>query len=282
MKRPLILVALFYVVGVLLARSISLPPGVLLASSLSLALLALAWPRMRPLWLCPLIIWTGWSNAELSTAILSPHDLRRILGDQPHLLTVRGVLRETPTLRVFVQDEKESWRTLAQVDLTAMRLNQQPWQPAVGRIAVTTPGMLTNFFASQTVEITGVLHLPKLAAAEGTFDHRAYLKQLGIYYQLETASEQDWQIISSPTQHPLADRFRMWARQALALGLPVEDESLRLEWALTLGWKPALTEEVSEPFVRAATYHIFAVDGLRMAIIFGIFFGLLQIGRAHV
>jgi len=86
-----------------------------------------------------------------------------------------------------------------------------------------------------------------LAAAEGTFDYRAYLQQLGIYYQLDAASEQDWQIISSPAQHPLADRFRMWARQALALGLPVEDESLRLEWALTLGWKTALTEEVSEP-----------------------------------
>src|SRR6185503_15575913 len=67
-----------------------------------------------------------------------------------------------------------------------------------------------------------------------------------------------------------------WAQQALARGLPVEDEALRLEWALTLGWKPALTEEVSEPFVRAATYHIFAVDGLRMAIIFGIFFSLLR------
>ena len=55
-----------------------------------------------------------------------------------------------------------------------------------------------------------------------------------------------------------------------------DHESLRLEWALALGWKTALTEEVSEPFVRAATYHIFAVDGLRMAIIFGIFFGLLR------
>src|SRR4029077_11210713 len=74
----------------------------------------------------------------------------------------------------------------------------------------------------------------------------------------------------------VADRFRSWAREALALGLPVEDEALRLEWALTLGWKPGLTEEVFEPFVRAATYHIFAVDGLRMAIIFGIFFGLLR------
>src|SRR5262249_41403540 len=81
---------------------------------------------------------------------------------------------------------------------------------------------------------------------------------------------------SSPSRPPLADRFRLWARRALASGLSIEDESLRLEWALTLGWKTALTEEVSEPFVRAATYHIFAVDGLRMAIVFGIFFGLFR------
>src|SRR5205823_12883985 len=86
----------------------------------------------------------------------------------------------------------------------------------------------------------------------------------------------DWQILASPRTAPLADRFRSCGRHALALGLPLEDESLQLEWALTLGWKPALTEEVSEPFIRAATYHIFAVDGLRMAIIFGIFFGLLR------
>ena len=76
---------------------------------------------------------------------------------------------------------------------------------------------------------------------------------------------------------PLADRFRVWARQALALGAPGEDESLQLEWALTLGDKTVMTEEVSEPFVRAATYHIFAVDGLRMAIIFGIFFSLFRV-----
>jgi hypothetical protein len=110
MKRPLILVALFYVAGILLARSISFPLGILLASSLVVALLALAWIRMRPILLCPLIIFTGWSNAELSTAILSPHDVRRMLGDQPHLLTARGVIRETPTHRLFVLDEKESVR----------------------------------------------------------------------------------------------------------------------------------------------------------------------------
>ena len=276
MKRPLTLVALLYLAGILIAGYTSLPPALLLASSLSLAAASLAWTRARSLLLCPLILLTGWTNAALRTAILSPRDLRCILGEQSELPTCRGRLRETPSYRVFVQDEKESWRTLAQIDITAIRPNRRPWQAATGRIAVSTPGMLTNLFAGQIVEVTGVAHPPKLAAAEGTFDYRAHLKQLGIYYQLDAASEQDWQIVSSPARQPLADRFRSWARQTLARGLPAEDESLRLEWALTLGWKPALTEEVSEPFVRAATYHIFAVDGLRMAIIFAVFFGLLR------
>jgi competence protein ComEC len=280
MKRPLLPVALLYVGGILIARFISLPPLLLLAGSLGLAALALAWPRARLVGLCLLLVLTGWTNHTLHTAILSPHDLRRILGQQPEIVTLRGTLRETPTQRVYERGQEESWRTLARIDVAALRRNREAWQPAAGRMAVTMPGTLsTNFFAGQEVEITGVAGRPNIAAADGAFDYRAYLNQLGIYYQLQAASGQDWRIVSSPSKPPLADRFRDWARRALALGLPVEDESLRLEWALTLGWKTALTEEVSEPFVQAATYHIFAVDGLRMAILFGLFFGLFRVLR---
>jgi len=277
MKRPLVLIACLYVAGILIARFVFRAPFPLLAGAGGLALIALVWSRARTILLYPLILLAGAANLGLHTAILSPHDLRRLLGDQPEIVAVRGTLRETPSLRVYEHDEKESWRTRAQIEVIALRPNGQHWQPASGQIVVTTPGMLTNFFAGQSVEITGVVRRPKIAAAEGTFDYRAYLRQLEIYYQLQAVSEQDWRVISSPTAPPLADRFRVWARKALTLGLPAEDESLRLEWALTLGWKPALTEDVSEPFVRAATYHIFAVDGLRMAIIFGIFFNVLRV-----
>ena len=180
MKRPLVPVALLYVGGILIARFISLPPLLLLAGSLSLAALTLAWPRARLVGLCTLIVLTGWTNHTLRTAILSPHDLRRILGEQPEIVTVRGTLRETPTQRVYERDQQESWRTMARVDVTALRLNRQSWQPAAGRMAVTTQGILsTNFFAGQEVEITGVAGRPKIAAAEGTFDYRAYLKRTG-------------------------------------------------------------------------------------------------------
>src|ERR1035437_4270217 len=236
MKRPLLPVALFYVGGILMARFISLPPLLLLACSLALAALTMAWLRARLVGLCTLIVLAGWTNQTLRTAILSPHDLRRILGEHPEIVTLRGTVRETPVQRVYERNQQESWRTMVRIDVTALRLNRQAWQPAAGRMAVTTQGILsTNFFAGQEVEITGVAGRPKIAAADGTFDYRAYLNQLGIYYQLQAASGQDWRIVSSPSRPPLADWFREWARQALALGFPVEDESLRLELAIIFG-----------------------------------------------
>jgi competence protein ComEC len=278
MKQPLFRVVLLFASGILLSDSISLSLPVLLGGALGLAVLTLLWPRARPALLYPLILLAGWANHTVHTAVLSPHDLRRILGEQPQLVTIRAELRETPSLRVYEQDGQPTWRALARVDVRELCINKQSWRPAVGRMAVTTKGVLTNVYGGQWVEISGVAARPRIAAAEGTFDYRAYLEQQGIYYQLQ-AGDEDWKVLRSPVGRPLADRFGEWARRTLARGLPVEDESLRLEWALALGWKPALMEEVTEPFVRAATYHIFAVDGLRMAIVFGIFFTLLRVLR---
>jgi competence protein ComEC len=275
MKRPLLLVGLLYVAGIIIGNFVPVPLTILLSISLAVAIAAIAWARARLHLLYPLIVLAAWTGYTFHTAIISPHDLRRVLGASPEIFTVRGVLSETPTIRFSEVGEKVLWHTMARLNVTELRPNKGQWKPATGRIAVTSPGTLTNLFAGQTVEISGVAAPPKFPAAQGLFDYRNYLRRLGVYYLLRTAGEPDWQVLASPPK-PLADRFRVWAQNALAIGVPVEDESLRLEWALTLGWKTALTEEVSEPFVQAATYHIFAVDGLRMAIIFGICFGLFR------
>jgi competence protein ComEC len=276
MKRPLLLAGLLYVAGILLANFVSVPLAFLFPVSLAVAALAIFWTRARHCLLYPLLLLTAWTGLTFHTAIISPHDLRTVLGSNPEIVTVRGILSETPAIRSSEAGDKTLQHTMARVDVTALRPNRGEWKRATGRIAVTTPALLTNLFAGQTVEVSGVAAPPKFAAAEGLFDYRNYLRRLGIYYQLQTSGEPDWQVLSSSRQPPLADRFRNWARHALAMGLPIEDESLRLEWALTLGWKTALTDDVSEPFVQAATYHIFAVDGLRMAIVFGICFGLFR------
>lgn len=276
MKRPLIPVALLYVFGILLG-GFTLPLPWLFILSLGLGITALIWARARPFLLCPLLILFGWTNLARHAAVISPYDVRIVAGEHDLLGTLRGKLRETPHYRVYHHDARETEQTTAQIEITAFRADDQNWQPASGRVIASVRGILPEtFFAGQIVEITGVLRPVKGPIAEGLFDYRAFLSREGIYYQLQTESGGDWRIVSSPRAAPLADRFCAWARKALARGLPVEDESLRLEWALTLGWKAAMTEETAEPFIRAATYHIFAVDGLRIAIISGILIGLFR------
>src|SRR4029078_35911 len=76
---------------------------------------------------------------------------------------------------------------------------------------------------------------------------------------------------------PLSERFLAWAQRTLACGLPEQDESLELTWGMTLGSKTALTGEVSEPFMRSGTMHIFAISGLHIALIAGILVALLRV-----
>ena len=279
MKRPLIAVALLYVSGVLLAGfPIALVP--LFTLAFAFAFLFLIWTDARRVLLGALIVLAGWTNLAQRTGIVSPNDLRTRFNHPEESVTLRGVLCETPYHRVHKVKNQDVWSSMARIELSETRVEGEVWKPAHGRVMSSTKEYLPdNFFAGQTVEVTGLLRAARGPVAEGLFDYRNYLRQQGIYHQFDIKKVAAWQITSSPAHPPLADRFCAWARKTLALGLPVEDESLRLEWALTLGWKAALPEEVAEPFVRAATYHIFAVDGLRIAIIFGILFTLLRAAR---
>jgi len=281
MKRPLVIVSLLYVGGILLADTLPFQLTSLLFCSLFLAFAALAWQRARRQLLAPLIVLTGATSLTLRTAIISPHDLRVLTGDKPELVAVRGMLPETPYHRVYEHEETETWRTLAQLEVSAIRREHQDWQPAFGRVTVSTPGMLpAHFFAGDRVEVTGVLRPPAAPTVEGAFDYRTYLRRQGIYHQLRVPSTNDWRFVPGPrarTRPPLSDRFCAWAKRTLARGLPVEDGPLRLLWTMTLGWKTALTGEVALPFMRSGTMHIFAISGLHIALIAGILVSLLRV-----
>jgi ComEC/Rec2-related protein len=282
MKQPLVPVVLWYLAGILLADRLPLSLNGLLAAALVVAGVAAVWERVSSLLLAPLLVLAGATNLTLNTAILSPHDLRTILGEHAALVAVRGRLSETPEQRLYERDDEESWRTVARISVEAVRLGRLPWQPACGRVATGTPGVLPReFFAGQTVEVSGVIAPPKGPLAEGLFDYRAYLRRHAIYYHLRVTSTNDWKAAgpSGQTGRALAERFGQWAKAALARGLPVEDEPLRLLWAMTLGWKTALTGEVSQPFMRSGTMHIFAISGLHVALIAGILVAAFRVLR---
>ncbi|MGI8967442.1 MAG: ComEC/Rec2 family competence protein, partial [Limisphaerales bacterium] len=209
-----------------------------------------------------------------------PDDLRIEIGERPEYLTLRGKLSATPEDKSFKKEEEESRRSMAQIEVNAYRRGTN-WNPAFGKILAITPDLLSsNFFAGQTVEVTGVLKIPGGPLADGLFDYKTFLERQGIYYQLDVASLADWQLTQfSSAKLSREERFLAWAKITLQRGLPEEDEALRLIWAMSLGWKTALTDEVSEPFMRSGTMHIFAISGLHIALISGILISLLRVIR---
>ncbi len=280
MKRPLLPVALCYGVGLLLAEAVQPPLTWLFVATFAVLLAAISWTKARGWLLWPLLVLVGWTNLVSRTTVLSPDDLRVLVGNEPILATMRGTLEETPSVRVYDQANQEISRTLVPLRVTALA-RQEEWQSARGRIMVTSKGALpSDFFAGREVEITGVLAPPPAPIAPGLFDYRAFLSRKGIYYQLKADGSRDWRLLDlNNTKPPFTDRFLGWAQRTLARGLPEQDEPLRLLWAMTLGWKTALSGEINEPFMKSGTMHIFAISGLHIALISGILVSLLRVVR---
>jgi competence protein ComEC len=280
MKRPLVAVVFAYAAGLLLAQLFQPPLAALFVVSFFLLALVLVLGKSRPFVLWPLLALVGWTNFAARTAVVSPHDLRTLLGQEASLISVRGELAETPRLKIVERDDAEKWHSVARVRVREIR-RETDFRPAVGEVVVTTPDALgPDYFAGQPVEISGVLARPPPPLAEGLFDFQNYLATRGIYFQLKTESTNDWKLLephlSTP---PLTDRFLNWSKQTLALDLPAEDEPMRLLWAMTLGWRTAFTGDIGEPFLRAGTMHMFAIDGLRIALLSGMIVTLLRVLR---
>lgn len=277
MKRPLGIVAVLYAGGLVLGNFLQPPLPCLFAMALAIAAGALLLLRLRPFLLWPLLFFTGWTNFVFHTAIISPTDLRLALTNEPELVSIRGTITSTPLKKIYITGTNQTFTTTARLNVAAIQRESRDWQPAFGQIEAVGGDLPEDFFRGREVQIYGVIGPPPKPIAEGLFNFRAYLRRQEIYFRLKSPRTNDWRIVGAQNlSPPLSERFSRWARAALTLGLPPDDPSAHLEQAMTLGDKTYLTDDTTEPFVRAATYHIFAVDGLRMAILFGIFFAALR------
>jgi competence protein ComEC len=277
MKRPLVAVVSCYSAGLLLAKIFQPPLATLFSISFFVFVLAIVLKKIRSPLICLLLALVGWTNLIFHTAIVAPDDLRNLIGNETEIVSVRGILTQSPQIKLSERDGEEIEHSLVQIKILEIRRDDN-WQPAFGEITVTTPSALPEkFLAGQSVEISGVLARPPPPLAEGLFDDRDYLQTRGIYYELKTESTNDWHLRAPISiSLPLTDRFLNWSKRTLALGL-AEDETLRLLWAMTLGWRTAFTGDIGDPFLRAGTMHLFAIDGLRIALISGMLVTLLRV-----
>jgi competence protein ComEC len=278
MNLPLTTVAFFYALGVIVGNYFSTELPWLFAGTFIALLAAVFVTKGRRYTLPVLVLVAGWTNYAVQTSIISPHDLRILVGEETKDVNVRGTVSALDVRR-FEADGEQKFRSMARIKVEELQIEDE-WRPAYGTVLVSTYDSLEGlYFAGHMVEISGVIHPPKRPIASGLFDYRTFLRRQNIHYQLDARSRDDWTSIHAPPSTPISDRFLAWAKKTLLLGLGEEDEALRLIWAMTLGWRSGMTEEVSDDFVRSGTMHIFAISGLHIALISGILIHLLRAVR---
>ena len=268
-KFPLLHPAIAIALGILVASWLSLNWQLGFGAAALLGITGLFWNSKRSLLVPAFCFFVGASLFTYRYEARDPNDLRRIIGDQPELVTVVGTLSDDPERRVLEQDRRTRYRTTARVTVQELRRGET-LVPAVGDVAVTTVGFTSDdFVAGSRVEIEGVLARPQGPLAPGLFDFEQYLKWQRIFFVLRTEITNDWKLIEPAKGWSSAAIYRgfdNWAQRTLQRGIPA-DENTRLLWAMVLGWRQGLTNEISEPFQRTGTLHIFAISGLHIAMI---------------
>lgn len=284
--------------GIYCGDFLPLSPGIVGAGLLLCWLGCVSSIRIRVRTLPALIVLLGVFLQRVELVCMAPSDLRRVTSESPSWVRVRGWLRDRPYERTFESRGREVGRTSVPMEVAWIQSirdsnharpagsdasSGSEWRRASGWIWVTGPsGLPPDFHRDQAVELEGVLAVPPMAIADGLFDDREFLGRQGMHRILRTSSAGDWSFWPGGgvvTGLPLEDRFEVWARAALARGLPVEDEPLRLSWAMALGWKTALTPAVTQPFLQTGTLHIFAISGLHVALIAEVLVQLLKLIR---
>src|SRR5204862_7361023 len=141
MKRPLLLVGLLFVGGILAAEHISFPALTLLWVLAAVVLSAVLIAPARAVLLYVAIFLAGAADLSLNKATLSPHDLRNVLASaEEKIVTVRGVLLETPVVHFSETKTRTNALTHAKLAVEALRPNKAQWRPANGKIVVSSSG----------------------------------------------------------------------------------------------------------------------------------------------
>lgn len=257
--KPIYGITLFFVLGIILGRYLTLPFLPLYLGLIALFVLTFL------LYLKKKQRWTGYSLFLITLLIgivyfyyiYYPHSPQHIVtyAPSPEKVTVIGRVVNHPQLK------ERRIRFILQTE----RIIAPEEKSVEGRIWVTSYLPLENYQYGDTVRLEGRLRLAEEAREKGAFDWQRYLSYQGIWVELATGKIT---VLKRGGGNPLikwAYRGRAWMVRVIEHTLP-EPHSAVLK-GIMLGDKESLPFAVQESFLRTGTGHILAVSGLHVGLI---------------
>jgi competence protein ComEC len=270
MNKPIYGITLFFIIGIIIGRYLTLP---FLSLYLGLvALFALAFV----LYLKKKEKWTGYSLFLITLLIgivyfyyiYYPHSPQHIVKYAPSedKVTVIGEVVSRPRLR----------GKKIRFTIEAKKIIENEQEKATqGRIWVVSYFPLENYHYGDMVRLEGRLRLPEEAREKGAFNWQRYLSYQGIWVELATGMVT---VVKRGGGNPLikwAYKSRAWMIRVIEHTLP-EPHSAVLK-GIMLGDKDSLPPGVQESFLRTGTGHILVVSGLHVGLILLLFLILFRV-----
>lgn len=156
--------------------------------------------------------------------------------------------------------------------------------PCDHRVPVWIQEKRDDLFYGQRLEFSGLLRSLDEAMAPGGFDPAAfYYRESGSLARLEIREGDTIELLPENAGSKvirLAQNLRDHFEAGLFSGMNTEDMPYaRLIAAMSLGARENTPEDLEESFQRSGTMHLFAVSGLHVGVVAGIFFGGLILCR---
>lgn len=274
-KCPMGVLTLFFAAGIVCGEWVHPPVSLLFFVGILLALALARHDDAHPHWTALLVVIAGWTHHLMLQTPAAPHDLSRRADSGANLVTAQAVLAGMPATRRRQNDTNTVHRYSVRLSVQALKIEDEDWTAATGTVLAMCPDPI-RFVTGEQVRVRGVLRAPPRPIAPDLFDYASYLRRRGVHFLLQTDSASNWDRTGLKRLPPWPARFQSWAKLNLSRGLPEGDPQLELLWAMVLGWKTALTPQVTEPFLDSGTMHLFAISGLHIMLLTVILQQLLQ------
>jgi competence protein ComEC len=272
MRRPLIVVALGFMAGIIIAVYAALPLAayaILSAVSAVLSILLFRFKRPR-LRLAATLLLLAACGAAYYSARFSAHDLSVELTQQ--LISVRGIITDEPSVQQLPARSPRSMpmsSTSFSLDVSAAQANGD-WLPTRGKLRAHVGEGSRQWQCGDEVIITGDFVPDRAARNPGERDMRQYWLRRGYLGSVNADSAGNVAIVGSsawraPIRLIFAGKDSM--RNYLAANLP--DFSARMLTCLLLGDRWALSADEQQKYVRTGTVHFLAVSGMNVALLAG-------------
>lgn len=287
--RPLVVLALVWIAGIGLGRSLEWLAGwtvlAILLSVVALVLAKLRCDRATRCWafLALVAVSAGWTVVR--HRFLASDDIRQFIGAESQLVQVTGVVEgptylSSPQRGAFGQFNYRAPATLLVLKLDAIRLDNAE-RPASGRLLLKLEEADHRLQPGERIRATGWLSGIMEPANPGERDYRATLADRGIVGRLVLRRRGNWESLGRSWLGLAPQRLADQAAWSLQLGMSYAPARAALLETLLLGRRSPDLVEIDQAFRRVGLAHLLSISGAHLTILLGLVWFLATLATSR-